>query len=61
MSAALWKKLNLEDQPRVVVIGAPAEFEPHVDWSALRFRPVEFIKNLTRDESWRLTGKGRAR
>lgn len=29
------------------------------DWSALRFRKAEKIKTLTRDPSWRLTGKGR--
>jgi len=149
MSAALWKKLNLKDQPKVVVVGAPAEFETHVDaletakvqrsvrgktdatfliafaitrqdieraakaiaklpdgdviawvcypkksskryacefdrdtgweplgelgyegvrmvaidedWSAIRFRRVDHIKNLTRDRSWRLSEKGRKR
>lgn len=29
------------------------------DWSALRFRKVEKIKNLSRDPSWRLSGKGK--
>jgi len=31
------------------------------DWSALRFRKVEKIKNLTRDPSWALTEKGKGR
>lgn len=31
MSAGIWKKLHLTDQRRIVVLAAPAEFEPHVD------------------------------
>ena len=31
------------------------------DWSALRFRRVEFIKKLTRQESFALTEEGKAR
>jgi hypothetical protein len=31
------------------------------DWSATRFRRVEFIKTMTRDKEHRLTAQGRAR
>jgi hypothetical protein len=31
------------------------------DWSALRFRRVEFIKTMTRDKERRFTAKGKAR
>ncbi len=29
------------------------------DWSALRFRKVEFVKTMTRDKSWVLTEEGK--
>jgi hypothetical protein len=29
------------------------------DWSALRFRKVEFVKIMTRDKSWVLTEQGK--
>jgi hypothetical protein len=29
------------------------------DWSALRFRKVEFVKIMTRDKSWVLTEEGK--
>jgi hypothetical protein len=56
-------KLNLKDQTEIVVLNAPASFEPvgmvaiDEDWSALRFRRVEFIKTMNRPESVRLTKK----
>ena len=31
MPTPLWKKLNLKDELKLVILGAPAEFEPHVD------------------------------
>ena len=31
------------------------------DWSAVRFRRVEFIKSLTRPQEFRMTAQGRAR
>jgi hypothetical protein len=31
------------------------------DWSAIRFRRVEFIKTMTRDPNSRLSEKGKAR
>jgi hypothetical protein len=31
------------------------------DWSALRFRRAEFIKNMTRPEEWRFSAQGKAR
>ncbi len=31
------------------------------DWSASRFRRVEFIKTMTRDKKWRMTAAGKAR
>jgi hypothetical protein len=31
------------------------------DWSALRFRRVEFIKTMTRDRKWAMTRQGKAR
>jgi hypothetical protein len=31
------------------------------DWSAVRFRRVEFIKTLTRPPEYRMTAKGKAR
>ena len=43
-------KLNLKDTKEIVVLNAPQSFEPvhqvavDEDWSALRFRRVEFIK-----------------
>ena len=30
------------------------------DWSAKRYRRVGFIKNMTRPETYRLTGRGKA-
>jgi hypothetical protein len=44
-------KLNLKDQIRMVAIDE--------DWSALRFRRVEFIKTINRPEEMRLTKKKR--
>lgn len=31
------------------------------DWSALRFRRVEYVKSLTRDPSWAISPAGKAR
>lgn len=31
------------------------------DWSATRFRRVEFIKNMTRGKEWRLSAAGKSR
>ena len=31
------------------------------DWTASRFRRVEFIKNLTRGKEWRMSAAGKAR
>ena len=31
------------------------------DWSAARFRRVEFIKTMTRAKEWRMTAEGKAR
>lgn len=54
--AAIFKKLNLKDGDPVLVLNAPASFEPELaalpggqvaidaDWSALRFRKTEHVK-----------------
>ena len=67
---AVFKKLNLKDQTEILVINAPESVEPELDaleqvaidedWSALRFRRVEFIRTMTRKRCRQSASRGRS-
>jgi hypothetical protein len=61
MSTGVFGKLNLKDQREIVVLNAPASFEPELpkdaDWSAR----AEIIRSLRRAPERALSAKGRAR
>ena len=60
----LWRKLNLKEQREILVLAVGFEGVRRVaiddDWSAIRFRRVEFIKKITRDPKRAMT-KGNQR
>ena len=58
-TSVVFRKLNLKNQTEIAIVNSPVAVDE--DWSAVRFRRVDFIKALTRGKEHTISAAGKAK